>query len=149
MVKHYTNFNIQKIHRGSIILIGNFDGLHLGHQKLFKLAKSYKKKYKLKIGVVNFDPMPKMFFNKSLKNFRITSISQKVNLLSKLKVDYLTVLMNLKVINKNENQNDLDKKTNIANDPKCLLILKKNSKISRNDRCEATGKKYKNCCGAL
>ena len=47
------------------------------------------------------------------------------------------------------NRNDLDKKTNIANDPKCLLILKKNSKISRNDRCEATGKKYKNCCGAL
>ncbi|MDA9934086.1 hypothetical protein N9C28_05545, partial [Candidatus Pelagibacter sp.] len=27
---------------GSIILIGNFDGVHLGHQKLFKLAKSYK-----------------------------------------------------------------------------------------------------------
>ena len=69
------------------------------------------------------------------------------NLLNKLKVDYLTVLMNLKVINKNEN--DLDRKTNIANDPKCLLILKKDSKISRNDRCEATGKKYKNCCGAL
>ena len=71
------------------------------------------------------------------------------NLLNKLKVDYLTVLMNLKVINKNENENDLDRKTNIANDPKCLLILKKDSKISRNDRCEATGKKYKNCCGAL
>ena len=71
------------------------------------------------------------------------------NLLNKLKVDYLTLLMNLKVINKNDDQNDIDKKTNIANDPKCLLILKKNSKISRNDRCEATGKKYKNCCGAL
>jgi riboflavin kinase/FMN adenylyltransferase len=42
----------------------------LGHQKLLKLAKSYKKKYNLKIGVINFDPMPKMFFNKSLKNFR-------------------------------------------------------------------------------
>ncbi|MDC3089913.1 helicase-related protein, partial [Candidatus Pelagibacter sp.] len=71
------------------------------------------------------------------------------NLLNKLKVDFLTVLMNLKVIDKNKNQNNFDKKTNIANDPKCLLILKKNSKISRNDRCEATGKKYKNCCGAL
>ena len=35
------------------------------------------------------------------------------------------------------------------NNPKCLLILKKNQKISRNDRCEATGKKFKNCCGAL
>ncbi len=89
MVKHYTNFNIKKLHRGSIILIGNFDGLHLGHQKLFQLAQSYKKKYNLKIGVVNFDPMPKMFFNKKLKNFRLTNIEQKIKLLSSLKVDFV------------------------------------------------------------
>ncbi len=89
MVKHYTNFNIKKLHRGSIILIGNFDGLHLGHQKLFQLAQSYKKKYNLKIGVVNFDPMPKMFFNKKLKNFRLSNIDQKKNLLSNLKVDFV------------------------------------------------------------
>ena len=43
MVKHYCNFDIQKQHKNSIILIGNFDGLHLGHQKLFKVAQSYKK----------------------------------------------------------------------------------------------------------
>ncbi len=89
MVKHYTNFNIKKLHRGSIILIGNFDGLHLGHQKLFQLAQSYKKKYNLKIGVVNFDPMPKMFFNKKLKNFRLSNIDQKIKLLSNFKVDFV------------------------------------------------------------
>ena len=89
MVKHYKNFNIQKKHKGSIILIGNFDGLHLGHQKLFQLAQSYKKKYDLKIGVVNFDPMPKMFFNKKLKNFRLSNIDQKIKLLSTLKVDFV------------------------------------------------------------
>ena len=89
MVKHYQNFNILKIHKESIILIGNFDGLHLGHQKLFKLAQSYKKKYNLKIGVVNFDPMPKMFFNKKLKNFRLSSIDQKIKLLNTLKVDFV------------------------------------------------------------
>ncbi|MDC3101500.1 bifunctional riboflavin kinase/FAD synthetase [Candidatus Pelagibacter sp.] len=89
MVKHYTNFNIKKLHRGSIILIGNFDGLHLGHQKLFQLAQLYKKKYNLKIGVVNFDPMPKMFFNKKLKNFRLSNIDQKLKLLSNLKVDFV------------------------------------------------------------
>ena len=44
MVKYYSNFNIEKKHKGSIILIGNFDGLHLGHQKLFGLAHSYKKR---------------------------------------------------------------------------------------------------------
>jgi riboflavin kinase/FMN adenylyltransferase len=69
--------------------IGNFDGLHLGHQKLFKLAKLYKKKHRLKIGVINFDPMPKMFFNKSLKNFRLSNIDQKLNLLNNLGVDFI------------------------------------------------------------
>ena len=88
-MKHYKNFNIKKIHKESIILIGNFDGLHLGHQKLFQLAQSYKKKYNLKIGVVNFDPMPKMFFKKKLKNFRILNINQKIKLLNSLNVDFV------------------------------------------------------------
>ncbi|MBD1167452.1 bifunctional riboflavin kinase/FAD synthetase [Pelagibacterales bacterium SAG-MED09] len=89
MVKHYSNFNIEKKHKGSIILIGNFDGLHIGHQKLFNLAQSYKKKYNLSIGVINFNPMPKMFFNKNLKNFRLSNIDQKIRLLTNLKVDFV------------------------------------------------------------
>ena len=89
MVKNYKNFDIKKSEKGSIILIGNFDGLHLGHQKLFKMAELYKRKYKLKIGVVNFDPMPKMFFNKSLKNFKLSNINQKIKLLSELNVDFV------------------------------------------------------------
>ena len=89
MVKHYKNFNIQRIHKESIILIGNFDGLHLGHQKLFQLAQLYKKKYNLKIGVINFDPMPKMFFNKKFKNFRLSNINQKIKLLNNFKVDFV------------------------------------------------------------
>ena len=89
MVKLYKSFDINKNHKESIILIGNFDGVHLGHQKLFKLAQKYKKKYNLKIGVINFDPMPKMFFNKSIKNFRLSSKIQKLNLLNNLAVDFI------------------------------------------------------------
>ena len=88
-MKLYKNFNISQRHKKSIILIGNFDGVHLGHQKLFKLAKSYKKKFKLNIGVLTFDPMPKMFFNKNLKNFRISNIAQKNIILKNLGVDFL------------------------------------------------------------
>ena len=88
MVKLYNNFNINKNHKQSIILIGNFDGVHLGHQKLFNLAQSYKKKYNLKIGVINFDPMPKMFFNRSLTNFRLSSIKQKLVLLNNQGIDF-------------------------------------------------------------
>jgi preprotein translocase subunit SecA len=67
------------------------------------------------------------------------------NLLEKLKIDYITILMNLRVIEQTEKK----EKSKILNNPKCLLVIKKDQKISRNDRCDATGKKFKNCCGAL
>ena len=51
------------------------------------------------------------------------------NLLNKLKLDLVTVLMNLKLIQNETNKVNLDKKDN----QKCLLIIKKNQKISRND----------------
>ena len=105
MVKLFKNFNIDKKYKRSIVLIGNFDGMHLGHQKLFKLAQSYKKKYNLKIGVINFDPMPKMFFNQSLKNFRLSNISQKINLLKKLKVDFIITKKFDKVFSKTKSIN--------------------------------------------
>ena len=88
-MKLYNNFKIHKEHKESILLIGNFDGVHLGHQKLFKLANQYKKKFKLSIGVLTFEPMPKMFFNKNLKNFRISNINQKKTILKNLGVDFL------------------------------------------------------------
>ncbi len=90
-MKLYNSFNISKKHKNSIILIGNFDGLHLGHQKLFKLAKKYKKRYSSKIGVLTFEPMPKMFFNPQLKNFRISNLNQKIENLSKLNVDFVII----------------------------------------------------------
>ena len=88
-IKTYKNFKINKIHKKSVILVGNFDGLHSGHQKLFKEAQKYKKKFKLKVGVVTFDPIPKMFFNKKIKNYRISSVDQKVGYFKKLEVDFL------------------------------------------------------------
>ena len=69
------------------------------------------------------------------------------NLLEKLKTDFLTLLFNLKIVRQTNESSQTQKNT--SDDPKCLLLVKKGEKISRNDRCEATGKKYKNCCGAL
>ncbi len=95
--KIFNNFNISQKFKNSIILIGNFDGLHSGHQKLFQLAKKYKIKYKSKIGVVTFDPIPKMFFNRKIKNYRISNFNQKVVYLNKFGVDF--------IINKNFDKN--------------------------------------------
>ena len=87
----YKNFNINTSYKNSIILIGNFDGVHKGHQKLFSLARKYKKRYSSKIGVLTFEPMPKMFFNKNLNNFRISSLQQKIDNLKNLNVDFLII----------------------------------------------------------
>ena len=89
IMRLYNSFKINDNHKNSIILIGNFDGIHLGHQKLFRLAKRYKKKYLSKIGVLTFEPMPKMFFNSSLKNFRLSNLNQKIENLNKLNVDFV------------------------------------------------------------
>ena len=116
MVKLYKNFNINKNHKRSIILIGNFDGVHVGHQKLFKLAQSYKKKYDLKIGVINFDPMPKMFFNQSLKNFRLSSVDQKIDLLNSFDIDFIVTKKFDKIFSKTKSinfiKNNLSQKLN-------------------------------------
>ena len=105
MVRLYKDFDLKNIHRGSIILIGNFDGVHLGHQKLFKLANIYKKKYKLKIGVINFDPMPKMFFNRSLKNFKLSNSNQKLDLLKNYGVDFIVTKKFTKLFSKTKSKN--------------------------------------------
>ena len=90
-MKIYKNFSIQPQHKNSVILVGNFDGIHLGHQKLFSLAKKYKKKYSLKVGVLTFEPIPKFFFNKALRNFRISSLEQKIDNLKRLNVDFVII----------------------------------------------------------
>ena len=125
MVKLYNNFNINKNHKQSIILIGNFDGVHLGHQKLFKLAKTYKKKYNLKIGVVNFDPMPKMFFNKSLKNFRLSSINQKLSLIKNFGVDFIITKKFDKIFSKTKSINFI--KNILSNKFKAKFIFVSNN----------------------
>ncbi len=65
------------------------------------------------------------------------------NLLNKLKSDYITILMNLKIVTRMEEKEDKNKTVNI--DPKY-----RGKKIGRNEPCFCgSGKKYKHCCGSL
>ncbi len=69
------------------------------------------------------------------------------SLLNRLKHDFTTILMNLTLV---QSQTKNSQETKIKSDnPKCLLALNNDRKISRNEKCEATGKKFKHCCGAL
>ena len=118
----YSSFNIKKNHKNSIILIGNFDGVHRGHQKLFGLAKKYKKKYSIKIGVLTFEPMPKMFFNEQLKNFRISSLEQKINLLNKCDVDFIVIKKFTKKFSKTKSTNFISQMLVKKLNPKFVFV---------------------------
>ena len=69
------------------------------------------------------------------------------NLLNKLKTDFITILLNLVVVEQPQSINSSSE--TISSNPKCLLLIRKGQKISRNEKCSATGKKFKQCCGAL
>ena len=88
----YKNLNIKKKHKDSVVAIGNFDGLHLGHQKVLKEAKQKAKKNNLKFGLITFEPVPTMFFNKNIQNHRINSLNQKIYFLRKMKLDFLVII---------------------------------------------------------
>ena len=91
-MKIYNNPNLNKKHCNGIIAIGNFDGLHLGHQKVIKEAKQKAKKNRIPFGVMTFEPVPVMFFNNKIKNHRINSLEQKKTQLKKLKLDFLIIV---------------------------------------------------------
>ena len=91
-MKIYNNANLITKHRRGVLAIGNFDGIHLGHQKVINEAKSKAKKNKLPFGVMTFEPMPVMFFNKTIKNHRVNTLEQKKYYFQKLKIDFLIVI---------------------------------------------------------
>ena len=90
-MKIYRNTNLKNEHCKGVLAIGNFDGIHLGHQKVIRDAKQQANKNKLPFGIMTFEPMPVMFFNKKIKNHRINSLDQKINQFKKLKIDFLII----------------------------------------------------------
>jgi len=92
VMKIYENTNLNPKHQNGVIAIGNFDGLHLGHQKVINQARQKAKKFKLPLGVITFEPMPVMFFSKKNKDHRINSLEQKKTQLKTFKLDFLVII---------------------------------------------------------
>ena len=87
-MKIFNNTTIPKNYKGAAIAIGNFDGIHKGHQKIFRKTKKFAEENKIKFGVLTFTPLPIMFFNKKIKNYRLVSEDRKLKLFEKYGVDF-------------------------------------------------------------
>ena len=81
-----------------------------------------------------------------LSEFKKESFILFEGLLEKIKTDVVKFLLNLNIVVSQEKK--IENKTQSKIPENCLLKLMKNQKIQRNEKCEATGKKFKNCCGA-
>lgn len=73
------------------VTIGNFDGVHLGHQAMVSQLKALAAEHQLKTAVMIFEPQPLEFFKSYEAPPRITSLREKVEYLSELGVDYIVV----------------------------------------------------------
>ena len=73
---------------GSVITIGIFDGVHLGHQSLIKKLKQKAVQMGLPSIVFSFEPTPNDYFSKK-QNKRLTSLRDKLRLIDEFQIDYL------------------------------------------------------------
>ncbi len=77
----------QMLYHQSCITVGNFDGVHLGHQAIIKQIVGRGKSQGKPVIVITFFPNPADFFNRSEKHFYLTSPAEKEEILLGLGVD--------------------------------------------------------------
>ena len=90
-MKIFNSTSISLNYKNSVIAIGNFDGVHIGHKKVLREAMLKAKKLKKKFGLLTFEPIPVMFFNKNILNHRLDNFSQKISNLKKEKLDFVII----------------------------------------------------------
>ncbi len=73
--------------RGCVVVIGNFDGVHLGHQALLERARNMAQKLGKKVGALTFEPHPRQLFRADEPFRRITPYALKIERLEKSGVD--------------------------------------------------------------
>ena len=78
--------------RGAVVAIGNFDGVHRGHQALLEIARTKARELDAPLGVVTFEPHPRLFFQPDQAPFRLTAFRTKARLLQTLGVERLYCL---------------------------------------------------------
>ena len=78
--------------KGSVVAIGNFDGVHLGHQTLIEIIRRQASTQSVKSGVLVFEPHPRDFFSKQKQNFKLMTPALRQYKLSKLGLDFVIEL---------------------------------------------------------
>lgn len=87
-----STYNITDLAKGAVITIGNFDGVHLGHQHLIARVIEKAKMLHVPSMVVTFEPHPFEFFKRGLTIPRITRLREKISAMADCGIDYVLIL---------------------------------------------------------
>ena len=85
-------YNLRPEHKGSVATIGNFDGVHRGHEAVIKQLANEAERLNCKTTVITFEPLPQDFFLGKNAPGRLTPFRDKLIALEKLGVDQLLCL---------------------------------------------------------
>ena len=77
--------------KGGVLSLGNFDGLHRGHQAVLGKAVELARAKGVPAGVMTFEPHPRMFFKPEQEPFLLSPFRIKARLIEALGLDYLFV----------------------------------------------------------
>ncbi len=81
--------NLRARHKKCVVTIGNFDGVHTGHQAILGQVKDKAAELGTKSMLICFEPQPKEFFDEYNAPARLTRFREKVELLDEFGVDYV------------------------------------------------------------
>jgi riboflavin kinase/FMN adenylyltransferase len=84
--------NLKPAHRGCVATIGNFDGVHLGHQSVFRHLMEKGDEFGLPTTVVTFEPQPREFFQADTAPARLTRLREKLQAIHEVGIDRVVVL---------------------------------------------------------
>ena len=84
--------NLRPRHKGCVLTIGNFDGVHRGHQRLIDHLQLQSKSLQLPTMLMTFEPQPREFFAGAMLPARLTRFREKVHLLECTGLDRLLCL---------------------------------------------------------
>lgn len=89
-MKTFTDWTaIAPADRGAAAAIGNFDGVHIGHQAVIDIARKAAAQTGAPLGVMTFEPHPREYFAPDAAPFRLMGPQTKAHRLRKLGVDHL------------------------------------------------------------
>lgn len=89
-MKIIRNTNLEQL--PCVVTIGNFDGVHLGHQALLNEVKKRAHELKLESAVITFEPNPKDYFSQNKPQTRISSLREKIELFNEIKIDRVHII---------------------------------------------------------